>query len=168
MSSKHSTDFDSLFNLQSSSPSSEYCGSQIAFASQLMNVAGSCGGGLVVTVLAFYSVNPSSNHIKVLSFNCVIFLKRTKINNGLILKTSECVCCATCLLCHVCCAACCFLMLIFANHKQVGPVGDEPHGEVGGKNVLCVYPDFKMCFNSRYEDGVFIHGRICYVKSVKR
>ena len=38
------------------------------------------GGGQVVTVLAFYSVDLSSNPAEVYSFNSVNCLKRTKIN----------------------------------------------------------------------------------------
>ena len=48
---------------------------------------GSCGGQ-VVSVLAFYSIDPSSNPAKVYSFNSVNCLKRTKINKrGPIKKT---------------------------------------------------------------------------------
>ena len=38
------------------------------------------GGGLVVTVLAFYSNNPSSNLAECYNFSCKCCLKRTKIN----------------------------------------------------------------------------------------
>ena len=39
-----------------------------------------CGGGQVVSVLAFYSDNPSSNPAEVYNFSVKLFLKRTKIN----------------------------------------------------------------------------------------
>ncbi len=42
------------------------------------------------------------------------------------------------------------------------------NGEISGKNVVCLYPDFKMAFLSRYDDGVFIQGRACKVKSFHR
>ena len=38
------------------------------------------GGGQVVSVLAFYSNNPSSNPAEVYNFSVKLFLKRTKIN----------------------------------------------------------------------------------------
>ena len=38
------------------------------------------GGGQVVSVLAFYFVDPSSNPAEIYSFNSVNCLKRTKIN----------------------------------------------------------------------------------------
>ena len=38
------------------------------------------GGGLVVSVLAFYSDDPSSIPAEVYNFFCKILLKRTKIN----------------------------------------------------------------------------------------
>ena len=39
-----------------------------------------CGGGQVVSVLAFYSDNPSSNPAEVYNFSVKLLLKRTKIN----------------------------------------------------------------------------------------
>ena len=39
-----------------------------------------CGGGKVVSVLAFYSDNPSSNPAEVYNFSVKLLLKRTKIN----------------------------------------------------------------------------------------
>ena len=38
------------------------------------------GGGQVVSVLAFYSDDPSSNHAEVYNFPVNFLLKRTKIN----------------------------------------------------------------------------------------
>ena len=38
------------------------------------------GGGQVVSVLAFYSDNPSSNPAEVYNFSVILLLKRTKIN----------------------------------------------------------------------------------------
>ena len=38
------------------------------------------GGGQVVSVLAFNSDDPSSNHAKVYNFSVKLYLKRTKIN----------------------------------------------------------------------------------------
>ena len=38
------------------------------------------GGGQVVSVLAFYSDNPSSNPAEVYNFSVKLLLKRTKIN----------------------------------------------------------------------------------------
>ena len=39
-----------------------------------------CGGGQVVSVLAFYSDDPSSNPAEVYNFSVKLLLKRTKIN----------------------------------------------------------------------------------------
>ena len=39
-----------------------------------------CGGGLVVSVLAFYSDDPSSIPAEVYNFSVKLLLKRTKIN----------------------------------------------------------------------------------------
>ena len=39
-----------------------------------------CGGGQVVSVLAFYSDNPSSNPAEVYNFSVKLLLKRMKIN----------------------------------------------------------------------------------------
>ena len=39
-----------------------------------------CGGGQVVSVLAFYSDDPSSNPAEVFNFSVKLLLKRTKIN----------------------------------------------------------------------------------------
>ena len=41
------------------------------------------GGGQVVSVLAFYSDNPSSNPAEVYNFSVKLLLKRTKINKKL-------------------------------------------------------------------------------------
>ena len=47
---------------------------------RLWLLLGSGGGGQVVSMLAFYSVDPSLNPAQVYSFNSVNCLKRTKIN----------------------------------------------------------------------------------------
>ena len=39
-----------------------------------------CGGGQVVSVLAFYSNNPSSNPAEAYSFSVILCLKRTEKN----------------------------------------------------------------------------------------
>ena len=39
-----------------------------------------CGGGLVISVLAFYSDNPSSIPAEVYNFSVKLLLKRMKIN----------------------------------------------------------------------------------------
>ena len=39
-----------------------------------------CGGGQVVSVLAFYSDDPSLNPAEVYNFSVKLLLKRTKIN----------------------------------------------------------------------------------------
>ena len=39
-----------------------------------------CGGGQVVSLLAFYSNDPSSNPAKVYSFFCNIVFEKNKIN----------------------------------------------------------------------------------------
>ena len=45
-----------------------------------MDVRLGSGGGQVVSVLAFYSVDPSSNPAEVYNFSVKLLLKRTKIN----------------------------------------------------------------------------------------
>ena len=46
-----------------------------------MKISKGCGGGQVVSVLAFYSNDPSSNPAQVSNFCVKLLLKRTKINN---------------------------------------------------------------------------------------
>ena len=50
---------------------------------------------------------------------------------------------------------------------QVGKVSSDSN-EMSGKDVLYLYPDFRMAIWARYEDGTFINGRTCDVIGIKR